>query len=341
MSGILAGLLSAALFGASTPISKVFLSSLTPFQLAGLLYLGAALGTFLFAATSNPAEALRRVDRRNWLRLGGATLFGGCLAPVLVLLGLRLAGAGSVSLMLNLEIAATAALGVVFFREHIHARGVVGILGVFGVGVLLAGGEGAPGPLAGLAVAGACLAWGIDNNLTALIDGITPSGTAFFKGMIGGVANLTIGLLVAPLDVTWMTLALVLLVGALSYGASIVLYISSAQQLGATRAQGLFASAPFIGAILSFAFLREALSPVHLVAAALLIASVVLIMRSEHVHAHVHEPMEHVHRHRHDDHHQHEHVDIDTTESHMHVHLHEELVHVGGHYSDLHHRHSH
>lgn len=341
MSGVFTGLLSAVLFGASTPISKVFLSSLTPFQLAGLLYLGAALGTFLFAATSNPAEALRRVDRRNWLRLGGAALFGGCLAPVLLLLGLRLAGAGSVSLMLNLEIAATAVLGIVFFREHLHARGVMGILGIFATGLLLASGEGAPGLLAGFAVAGACLAWGIDNNLTALVDGITPSGTAFFKGIVGGVVNLTIGLLIAPIGVTWVTLVLVLLVGALSYGASIVLYVSSAQHLGATRAQGLFASAPFMGAILSFVFLREALGPVHVAAAALLIVSVVLIMRSEHVHAHIHEPMEHVHRHRHDVHHQHDHEDIDAAEPHVHAHLHEELDHVGGHYSDLHHRHSH
>jgi len=37
-------LASAFLFGAATPLSKALLDSLTPFQLAGLLYLGAALG---------------------------------------------------------------------------------------------------------------------------------------------------------------------------------------------------------------------------------------------------------------------------------------------------------
>lgn len=341
MSGAAAGLLAAVLFGASTPISKVFLTSLTPFQLAGLLYLGAALGTFLFAARSNSLEALRRVDGRIWKRLGGATFFGGCLAPVLLLLGLRLAGAGSVSLMLNLEIAATAALGLMFFREHLHIRGIVGIVGVLSAGLILATGEGMPGTLAGLAVAGACLAWGLDNNLTALVDGITPSGTACFKGAVGGSVNLAIGLFLAPLRATWATVLLVLLVGAFSYGASIVLYISSAQQLGATRAQGLFASAPFIGAVLSFVFLRETLGSLHLVAALVLIVSVVLIMRSEHVHAHVHQPMEHVHRHRHDEHHEHEHQGVARPEPHIHEHGHEELEHVGGHYSDLHHRHSH
>jgi hypothetical protein len=37
-------LASAALFGAATPASKALLADLSPFQLAGLLYLGAALG---------------------------------------------------------------------------------------------------------------------------------------------------------------------------------------------------------------------------------------------------------------------------------------------------------
>ena len=42
-----------------------------------------------------------------------------------------------------------------------------------------------------------------------------------------------------------------LLVGTLAYGASIALYITAAQQLGATRAQMVFATAPFFGAGLS------------------------------------------------------------------------------------------
>ena len=41
---IVLAILSALLFGAATPISKALLSILTPFQLAGLLYLGAAAG---------------------------------------------------------------------------------------------------------------------------------------------------------------------------------------------------------------------------------------------------------------------------------------------------------
>jgi drug/metabolite transporter (DMT)-like permease len=39
-SGILFALLSAALFGASTPLAKALLGEISPWLLAGLLYLG-------------------------------------------------------------------------------------------------------------------------------------------------------------------------------------------------------------------------------------------------------------------------------------------------------------
>ena len=90
MYGLILALLSALLFGASTPASKWLLGSFGAFQLAGVLYLGAALGM-------TPAVALERrrglapvLDRTNALRLGGAVLFGGLLGPVLLLLGLQL-----------------------------------------------------------------------------------------------------------------------------------------------------------------------------------------------------------------------------------------------------------
>jgi drug/metabolite transporter (DMT)-like permease len=342
MSGSLMGLLAALLFGASTPASKMLLSSLTPFQLAGLLYLGAAIGTFPFALTGNPLGGRRPVGRSNWVRLGGAILFGGCAAPVLLLLALSLTQAGSVALMLNLEVAATAVLGLLIFREHLHIPGLLGIAGIFTAGVLLSRGGGSPGVLAGLAVAAGCVCWGIDNHLTALIDSITPSGTAFFKGSIAGSVNLAIGLSLAPLHTTWTTVAFALCVGALSYGASIVLYIASSHQLGATRAQGLFASAPFVGAVLSFLVLRESIGAVHVWTGAILIVSVVLILRSQHTHVHHHALTEHIHRHKHDDgHHAHDHPELEPAGSHTHPHRHEPVTHSGRHWPDLHHRHDH
>jgi drug/metabolite transporter (DMT)-like permease len=123
-------LISAALFGAATPASKALLTSLNSFQLAGLLYLGAALGGAAFAFRKRSGILPWRMDRRNLTLLAGATAFGGVLAPILLLFGLKLASAASVSLWLPLELVATAVLGRLFFHDHLGKFGWLGMTGV-------------------------------------------------------------------------------------------------------------------------------------------------------------------------------------------------------------------
>jgi len=342
VSGVAQALLAALLFGASTPASKWLLASATPLQLAGLLYLGAALGTALSFARERRSRALRAMGRRNALRLLGAIVLGGVAGPVFMLVGLRASLAGSVSLLLNLELAATAALGVLWFREPLGPKGWLGVVGVVMAGALVSGDAGWPGLVAACWVAAACLCWGIDNHLTARIDGITPASSTFWKGAIAGTTNLALGLALAPFAGSAATAAGGLAVGALCYGASVALYIASAQQLGATRSQALFAVAPFAGAALSWGVLGEPIAVAQLVGAVLLIAAVAAIVRSQHEHDHVHGEVEHVHAHRHDDdHHTHEHPGLALEAQHSHWHRHEPLAHAHPHWPDLHHRHVH
>jgi drug/metabolite transporter (DMT)-like permease len=335
-------LLSAILFGASTPASKLLLDSLAPFQLAGLLYLGAALGTAPAAMADGRSVRAVRLDRVNAARLAGAVLFGGILGPVLLLAALRLTLAGSVSLLLNLEGVATALLGVLLFREHLGRAGWAGVAGALAASALVAGGGGWPGTAGALLTAGACICWALDNHLTALVDALTPARFTFVKGSVAGATNLAIGLVVSPWVATPLEIAAALAVGALSYGASIVLYIRSAHELGAVRAQAVFASGPFAGAAFALVFLREPLGLVHLAAALLLAPSIALLFSSRHVHDHTHETLEHVHSHRHDDgHHFHEHPGLARSVRHSHAHRHERLEHAHPHWPDIHHRHLH
>ena len=335
-------ILAAALFGAATPASKMLLSDLTPFQLAGLLYLGAAIGVLPRAARSGGIRLPGRGDRRNRLRLLGAVVSGGMLGPVLLLFGLRLAMAASVSLWLNFELAATALLGVVFFRDHLGKLGWGGLAAAIAGASLLSLPHGSSGLAAGGLVLAACLCWGMDNHLTALIDGITPSQSTFWKGLVAGGTNLAIGLILAPLDAGAFAVLGGLFVGSWAYGASITLYISSAQVIGATRAQIAFASAPFFGVVFSVLLLGERLGLAHLGSAALFIAGIVLLTLEHHEHAHVHPAMEHEHAHRHDDdHHDHEHAEPAGPGWHTHRHVHERQAHSHPHWPDLHHRHSH
>jgi len=155
-------LLAAALFGASTPASKPLLGGLSPLLLSGVLYLGAAIAVAPWALRG--LSDLRSVDRKNLTYLSGAVAFGGVLGPVLLLTGLSLSSAASVSLWLNLETVATALLARFFFKEHLARNTWVAVILIVGASVLLSPGSPEGGLAMGL-VALACVAWGLDNNL--------------------------------------------------------------------------------------------------------------------------------------------------------------------------------
>jgi len=336
--GLLAALASAVLFGAATPAAKTLLANLTAFQLAGLLYLGAAIGIA-------PRAFWRRGDRPpldpvNRRRLAGAVVLGGIAGPVLLLLGLRSASAGSVSLLLNVEVAATALLAALVFGETLGARGWLGVGGVIATGTALSWSTGWPGVVSGALVASACTCWGFDNNFTALIDGMSPSETTLWKTAIAGTTNLVIGVALEPITAPATTIVVALGVGALCYGVSIALYITAAHQEGAIRTQTVFAAAPFVGAALSWAVLHEPIGGVQVLAGVCFLGAVALLTFDRHFHGHAHEPLSHTHSHRHDDgHHGHAHPELPVGGRHSHWHEHPATEHAHSHVSDLHHRH--
>jgi drug/metabolite transporter (DMT)-like permease len=345
MQGIALALVSAALFGASTPLCKALLAVTPgPYTLAGLLYLGAALAMapLLARELRSGARPRARLDAHNRRRLAGAIVAGGVAGPLLLLAALRLASASSVALLLNLELAATAVLGVALFGDHLARRGWLGAAGVVASGAVVSWGSGLPGWTAAALVFAACVCWGLDNHWTALIDGLTPARSTFWKGLAAGGFDLALGVALEPHTATPLVIAGALGVGALCYGVSIALYIVAAQGLGATRAQACFASAPFLGAGLAWLWLGEPLTAAHVAGAALLALSVALLLASRHAHLHAHAAEEHVHPHRHDDgHHDHAHPGLAPATQHTHWHRHESLVHAHPHWPDLHHRHRH
>ncbi|MGL4649266.1 MAG: DMT family transporter, partial [Caldilineaceae bacterium] len=247
---------------------------------------------------------------------------------------------GSVSLWLNLEAVATALLGLFLFRDRLDRLGWLGAAGIVAASLLLSWGEGAAGLRAGLLVALACLCWGADNHLTALIDGISPVESTFWKGTVAGSVSLGAALLIGGTMWPPGAVAGALLVGVFAYGASIVLYISSAQQMGATRSQLVFSSAPYFGLLLAVLLLDEPLTRAQVIAGLLIGGSVLLLTFERHGHHHDHAALAHDHFHHHDDgHHVHDHDD--ALPGHAHSHSHEPETHVHAHLPDLHHRHEH
>lgn len=334
-------LCAAVLFGASTPLAKTLLEQMDPWALAGLLYLGAALATVPFAFRGGSAEA--RWSRRNLLALGGAVVFGGIAGPVLLLFGLAEVDASSAALWLNLETVATSLLALLLFRESIDRKAWVALVCITGAGVVLALPVEAGTLRGALLIGAACICWGLDNNLTSIIDGWTPAQSTAVKGMVAGTTNLAIASLlgggVSGLEPA--TLVIALTVGAVCYGVSLVLYIRGAQQLGASRSQILFSTAPFAGVAVAVILLGDELNILFVVAGALMAAGIVLLHREHHGHRHRHTATVHTHRHRHDDgHHSHDH-EADVAGWHIHEHAHDDVVHEHAHRPDLHHRHVH
>jgi drug/metabolite transporter (DMT)-like permease len=334
--------LAALLFGAATPASKALLRSISTFQLAGLLYLGAAFGVTPLIIRERQFCWPWNFDRKTALQLVGAISLGGIAGPVLLLFGLQLASSASVSLWLNLELIATVLLGYVVFRDQLNLHGWAATIGMLSAATLLSLAEGPAGIRAGLLVAIACFCWGLDNHFTALITGITPAQTTLWKGLVAGIVNLGIGIQLDGYTASASLTIAAILVGVFSYGMSIVLYINSAQKLGASRSQIIFSSSPFFGVILAVAFLGEPLSLAQWVAIALMLISLGFLFFEQHWHVHHHAATAHEHWHRHDDgHHNHPFPGMPRTAYHSHLHEHKATTHSHSHWPDPYHRHKH
>lgn len=342
---IAAALAAALLFGASTPFAKRLAGDVAPQLLAALLYLGSGVGLFAARLVRDRGFGASLLRLREWPWLLGAIACGGVLGPVLLMQGLTRTSAADASLLLNLEAVLTALLAWIAFRENTDRRVVLGMALIVAGGVVLAWptGAAAHGDLRGvLAVAGACLCWAIDNNLTRKVSAADALFVAGTKGLVAGLTNLALALLLGARLPSAAVGGEAMAIGLAGYGLSLALFVIALRGLGAARTGAYFSTAPFIGAAIAIVWLHEPASDAFWIAAALMIAGVWLHLTERHEHEHAHEPLTHTHAHRHDAHHRHEHAFAwDGAEPHVHEHRHGRLVHSHPHYPDLHHQHGH
>ena len=344
-NGILLALVSAALFGASTPFAKLLLGSVDPWLMAGLLYLGSGIGLAAVhlsrGALKLPAvEAPLRRGDLPWLAL--VVVVGGILGPLLLMFGLARTDAAGTSLLLNLEGLATMGIAWVVLHENVDRRLLIGAFAILTGAAVLSWQGHATFQWGAVLIAGACLCWGIDNNLTRKLSSADPVQIAMLKGLVAGAVNLTLAIASRPTLPGIGPLLAVGVVGFFGYGASLALFVLALRHLGTARTGAYFSLAPFVGATLAVFMLGEHPSVQLLIAGALMALGLWLHLSERHEHDHVHEAIEHEHRHQHDAHHQHEHTaDAAPGEPHTHWHRHVPIVHRHPHYPDLHHRHGH
>lgn len=304
--GIRAGLASALLFGASTPLAKPFVTEFSPWLVAGLLYLGSGLGLYLFRLLGGSWRLeLPKSNRRS---LFGAIFFGGVLAPVLLMFGLSATSASDASLLLNTEVVFTAVIAWFIFKENFDKNIVLGMIAIVLGAIVLSFGGASWGSqlLPTMAVLGACLCWGIDNNLTRNVSDGDAVSIASLKGLTAGPTNLALAFLIGASTPPFMSVVAIMTVGLFSYGLSLVLFIIALRHVGTARAGAYYSVAPFLGSIL--AVILGAQITWQLVAAGVLMSvGVWLHLIERHEHEHSHGDLVHTHPHFPDMHHRHTH----------------------------------
>lgn len=333
---------AALAFGVTTPIIAFIGRGLGPLTTAALLYAGAAAAALALRVVVRRRDpAVRRTDVPRLVVIG---IVGGAIAPALLAWGLQRAGATAGSLLLNLEAVFTVFLARAFYAEPIGRRVALAVACMAAGGVVLAldgptsGGLG----LAGLgAVAGATLAWALDNTVMRPLAERDPFQVIAIKGAIGAAITTAIALARGEPAPTGTAVVVVLACGATGYGASLYLYLLAQRRIGAGRTGSVFALAPFVGAAIAWIAGARELGWVALPATVAFAIGVYLHVGERHGHGHVHAAVDHDHVHTHDDgHHDHVH-DRPVVGAHSHHHHHDHIAHDHEHGSDLHHQHAH
>jgi len=347
ISSIIQALIAALLFGVSAPLAKLLLGEIEPIPLAAFLYLGSGLGLLgikLFQHINQQGlDSEAQIKKPDYLWLAGAIFSGGVAAPITLLFSLKNTPAATASLLLCFEGVATTLIAFFAFKESISRRAWWAIALITLASIFLSINLNAEWgfSLGALGIIAACILWGIDNNFTRNISAKDPLIIVTIKGLGAGSFSLGMAMVLGNKFPAWEVVLGALVLGSLSYGVSIVLFIHAMRGLGAARTSALFSTAPIAGIILSLLLFQEFPSWLFLVAIPFMLIGTLFLVNEQHEHQHIHKMIVHEHSHVYNDgHHQHNH-EGEFAQKHSHVHQHDELDHAHHHMPDLHHRHIH
>ena len=290
-------ILAAVFYAVNVPCSKLLLNHVGPTAMAALLYLGAGIGVGLMSVGRNTGEKLSRNDLPYVIGM----IVLDIAAPIFLMLGISLGLSSNASLLGNFEIVATTVIALLVFKEAVSKR-LWGAILLITLSSILLSFEGTVSfrfSYGSLFVILATVCWGFENNCTRKISGKSTYEIVILKGIFSGLGALTIAFLRKESLPEIQYIVLALLLGFVSYGLSIFLYVRAQNSLGAAKTSAYYAVAPFIGAFLSFVFLREKLTGMYLIALAVMIAGTVLVVMDTLIRNHAH-PHRHTFTHTHD-----------------------------------------
>ena len=331
-------LLAALFYAINVPVSKILLQFVGPTFMAALLYLGAGMGIAVLSI-------FRKKDRVKTQRLAWkdmpyviGMIVLDIAAPIFLMLGINYGSSANASLLGNFEIVATTVIALCIFKEAVSKRLWIAIALITLSSIILSfeGTESLQFSYGSLFVLLATICWGFENNCTRNISSKDTYEIVTVKGFFSGLGSLSIAFIRKEVFPGAGYIAAALILGFVAYGLSIFLYVRAQNTLGAAKTSAYYAVAPFVGAFLSFVFLREKLSVFYLTALVVMSAGSVMVVCDtlvrHHSHCHQH-TFTHTHdgvTHTHTVTHTHEHDHYMTDEKHGHHHAVSELEGLPG-----------
>ena len=243
-------------------------------MMAAFLYLGAGLGVgLMYLPRLKKEKREERLSRKDLPYTIGMVVLD-IFAPILLMLGVSLSTSANAALLGNFEIVATTLIALFVFKERV-SKWLWTAIGFITAASMVLSFEGTGAlsfSVGSLFVLGASACWGLENNCTRSISEKSTYQIVTIKGFFSGIGALVIELALGEELPNLRYIFPALLLGFVAYGLSIFTYIRAQKTLGAAKTSAYYAFAPFIGAFLSLALLREALSASYFAALLMMIA---------------------------------------------------------------------
>ena len=256
----LSAILAAVFYAINIPASKILLGSIEPVMMAAVLYLGAGIGVgIIYMARKNRETVQNSSLNRSDLPYVLGMILLDIAAPICLMYGLGATTAANASLLNNFEIAATAVIALVIFKEAVSVRLWAGIALITISSMILSFEDMSSLQFSwGSAfVLLAAVCWGFENNCTRRLSEKDPMEIVAVKGIFSGLGALIVAFVCGAALPDALSIVLALLLGFVAYGLSILFYIYAQRSLGAAKTSAYYAVAPFIGVALSLALFRE------------------------------------------------------------------------------------
>ena len=280
VKAVLYAIAAAVFYALNVPCSKLLLERIAPTYMAAFLYLGAGAGVGIMYLFHHKHEApTERLEKKDLPYTVGMVLLD-IIAPILLMLGVKLGTSANASLLGNFEIAATTLIALFIFKEKISRNlwAAIGLITLSSIILSFGGEDSFTFSVGSLLVLGATACWGLENNCTRSISNKSTYQIVTIKGFGSGTGSLIVAVIIGEKlpEIKYILPAVIL--GFVAYGLSIFTYIRAQKTLGAAKTSAFYAIAPFIGAMLSFIFLCESLTITYMIAFGIMVLGTVFVV---------------------------------------------------------------